>query len=141
MSMQLPNYVRKNVWWWRFFPWLNRTANTIYPWVYLPVGVFDDLLSLHPSPFSEATLKHETVHWERQKEMGIVRFGFNYFFSREFRYQEELLATEAQIKYLNLSGLAFDIEERARRLSSSEYLWCVSYERAKQELVEMWERV
>lgn len=132
--MKPPGHVRKNLRWWKWFPWLDRTANTIHPWIYLPPDTYNDLCSANPSPQSMATLRHEEVHLERQKDTGLLVYGFKYFFSRRFRYQEEMLAIEAQMKYLKSQRVVFDIVDRARRLSSSEYLWCVSFETAISDL-------
>ena len=122
-------------------PWLYRSANTIYPFIYLPPKIYEDLENANPSPHPEATLKHEMVHLERQKEMGLLQYGLKYFLSRKFRYQEELLATESQMSHLKSLGVTFDVDNRARLLSSSEYIWCVSYVQAKKDISEIWDRI
>ena len=58
--------------------------------------------------------------------------------SRHFRFQEELLAIKASMKYLKRKKLTFDTDKSARHLSSWLYLWMVSYDRAKRELDKAW---
>jgi hypothetical protein len=61
--------------------------------------------------------------------------------SRRFRFGEELLAMEASIPYLKKWGLDFEIERRAKRLSSWVYGWCVDYDKAKRELERIWGKI
>lgn len=130
--------VRKKPWWFRFVPGLwGNYANTIYPWIYLTNREWEDVHSANPSPSTIATLLHESIHLERQKDLGFLKYGFKYLLSRSFRFEEELLAIMPQMRYLKQKGIMFDIEARARALSSSMYLWCSSYEEARRRLGEI----
>jgi len=108
-------------------PWIsNNTAQAIYPNIYLPKKVFENLKSLKPNPKYIDVLLHEEAHIKRQREMGLLRWGMKYVFSPRFRFNEEIFAIKAQ-KNVN-------VEKSARQLSSWVYLWMVSYEEAKNVL-------
>ncbi|VVA44201.1 conserved hypothetical protein [Candidatus Roizmanbacteria bacterium] len=121
---------------WKFLPKIisTKTAQCIYPFIFLPEDIYKDLISPTPKSESVAVLLHEKVHFERQKEKGIVQWSILYIISSKFRFNEELLAFKEQIKYLKKLNLTLDLELRAKRLSSYLYLWCVSYEKALLEL-------
>jgi len=112
----------------------SKTALAIYPNVYLPKKVFENLKSKNPNPKYIAILAHEQKHIERQKEMGPFKWGIKYSFCSGFRFNEELAATKAQMEVHKKYGIKFDIEKNARYLSSWLYFWPVSYETAKKEL-------
>ena len=121
---------------WKVFPKIisTKTAQCIYPFIFLPEDIYKDLISPTPKSESVAVLLHEKVHLERQKRKGIVQWSILYIISSKFRFNEELLAFKEQIKYLKKLNLTLDLELRAKRLSSYLYLWCVSYEKALLEL-------
>jgi len=85
-----------------------------------------------------ATLEHERKHIERQQEIGLFKFGFKYFFSPKFRFQEELVAIRESMKHLKRNKLNFDIDRGAKFLSSWLYLWMISYDEAKEKLEKAW---
>lgn len=127
--------VRKKPWWFRLIPGLwGNYANTIFSWIYVSKEAYNDLHSDNPQPETIATMLHEAVHLERQKSLGYLRYGFRYLFFRSFRFEEELLAIMPQMHYLKHREIAFDVEARARALSSSMYLWCASYQEAFKRL-------
>jgi hypothetical protein len=108
-------------------PWYNNNiAQGLYPNVYLPKKVFENLKSKNPDPKYIAILAHEQKHVERQKEMGPFKWGMKYVFSPKFRFDEEILAIKAQ--------KMIDVEKSAKDLSSWIYLWMVSYKTAKEKL-------
>ncbi len=120
---------------WELFPWLSSyTAQAVYPNIFVSNEVFENLHQPHPNPRFIAVLEHEKKHIERQKELGVFKFGLKYLFSPKFRFQEELLAIKEGMRHLRQKGLVFDTERSARFLSSWLYLWMVSYEKAKREL-------
>ncbi len=125
--------IKKGFWW--FIPLLSKyTANAIYPNIYLPEEVYINLESDNPKPRYVGTLIHEQSHIKRQKEVGWLKWGMRYVFSSSFRYQEELAAIKEQVNYLRKQGVEYDVEKSARYLSGPLYLWCVSYEKAKEDL-------
>lgn len=136
--MQLPSYVKPKPRWWCFIPWLSGTATVIGTRIYLPRKTYRDFFQEHPSPFSIATLEHELVHRRRQIEIGIVRFSLQYVFFRSFRFREEIFAIREQMAHLKNAGEVFNINARARELSSWVYLWAASYKRAKAALEKLW---
>lgn len=134
--MNLSNNIKLKSNFWKVFPKIisTKTAQCIYPFIFLPEDVYKDLISKTPKPKSIAVLLHEKVHLERQKKQGILLWIIKYFISPKFRFNEELLAFKEQIEYLKKHNLTLDLELRAKRLSSWLYLWCVSYEKALLEL-------
>jgi hypothetical protein len=120
-------------------PWLNNnTAQALYPNIYLPQKVYNDLKKSKSDPKYIAVLVHEQKHLERQKEMGPFRWGMKYSFYSKFRFNEEIIATRAQMVVLKKFKRDFDIEDRAKDLSGWLYFWSVSYETAKRELEKEW---
>lgn len=132
---KLPDNIRPKVGLWRIFPYLaNKTAHGIYPYVYVPVNIYDDLHSNKPSPWNVALLIHEEEHIKRQVAAGPLSWMIKYLISSEFRFKEELAADKPQIEYLKSLNLEFDINRRALLLSGWLYLWPVSYKTAREEL-------
>lgn len=133
--MILPVNIKPKIGFWKLIPFLaNKTAHGIYPNVYLPKNVYYDLKSDTPNPFNIALLLHEQEHIKRQKEKGVANWLLKYIFSPKFRFEEEILADISKIKYLKSNKLKFDIDKRAKQLSSWIYLWSVSYKEAKEKL-------
>ncbi|OGM13041.1 hypothetical protein A3A76_01875 [Candidatus Woesebacteria bacterium RIFCSPLOWO2_01_FULL_39_23] len=136
--MELPSNVRIKKGLWNIFPFSKYTAQAIYPNIYFTKDVFEDLKSNSPNPRYIAALKHEQTHIERQKKVGWVNWGLRYIFSPNFRFNEELEAIKSSIKYLkNVKG-NFDTARSAKFLSSWLYLWCISYDKAKEQLDGCW---
>lgn len=134
--------VRKKPKLWELLPWLSSyTAQAIYPNIFVSSEVFEHLHRLHPDHRFIAVLEHEKKHVERQKQIGFVKFGVKYLFSSKFRWQEELLAIKAGMKYLKQNKLTFDIDKSAKFLSSWLYFWMVPYKKAKKELDLSWKEL
>ena len=74
---------------WKLTPMANTTAQTIYPNIYLPKAWYEDITSPHPKPMYIAVLEHEKLHINRQKELGMLKFGLLYFLNPKFRFDEE----------------------------------------------------
>ncbi len=137
--MRLDSNIKLKPWWWGVVPMLSKyTANAIYPNIYLPKEVYENLLSNNPKPKWIAILKHEQEHITREKEFGAIMFGLKYLFSPKFRFQEELIAIKVQMKYLKSVGETFDTNKAATFLSGRLYLWPISYKLAKRSLDEAW---
>lgn len=134
--MNLSKNIKPKTGLWKILPKIisTKTAQCIYPFIFLPEDVYINLISPTPKPLSIAIFLHEKVHLERQKRKGILLWIILYIISPKFRFNEELLAFKEQIIYLKKHGLILDLEMRAKRLSSWLYLWCVSYEEALLEL-------
>lgn len=133
--MQLNKNIKPKVGLWKLIPFFaNKTAHGIYPNVYLPEHIFNDLKSNNPNPYNVALLLHEQEHVKRQKEYGIVFWLLKYIFIPKFRFEEELQADIPKIKYLKSKRLEFDLEKRAKQLSGWIYIWPVSYKDAKEKL-------
>lgn len=140
--MNLPKYVVRKPRLFNFVPVLGKyTANSIYPWIFLPADVYENLKSLKPNPYHIALLIHEEKHYERQKKMGWFLFGVKYLFSTKFRFNEELIAVKEAMKYLKKNNLPFDFDKKAKTLSSYLYLWPVSKYYAEKELKRTWGEV
>ncbi len=133
--MKLDKNVKAKVGLWKLIPFLaNKTAHGIYPNVYLPEHIFNDLKLDNPNPYDVALLLHEQEHIKRQKEQGVIIWLLKYIFISKFRFEEELKADIPKTKYLKLKNLKFDVEKRAKQLSGWIYLWPVSYKEAKEKL-------
>lgn len=136
--MYLPKNIKVKDGLWKLIPFLaNKTAHGVYPNVYLPEHIYDNLKSKTPNPYNIALLLHEQEHIKRQKAQGRIKWLLKYIFSSKFRFNEELQADIPKIKYLKSKNLEFDLEKRAKQLSGWVYLWPVSYEEAKNKLNEL----
>lgn len=136
--MKLNKNIKPKIGLWKLIPFLaEKTAHGIYPNVYLPQGIYDNLKSKTPNPYNVALLLHEQEHIKRQKEKGVIIWLLKYIFIPKFRFEEELKADISKIKYLKGKRLNFDIEKRAKQLSSWIYLWPVSYNEAKVKLTSL----
>lgn len=62
------------------------------------------------SPLPQHLIIHETVHLERQKEMGADKWVDKYLTDKEFRLNEEILAYREQLKSIK------NRDERAKLL-------------------------
>lgn len=136
--MELPLNVKVKKGFWNIFPFSKYTAQAIYPNIYFTKDVYENLKSVNPNSRYIATLMHEQTHIERQKKTGWIKWGFKYIFSPKFRFNEELEAIKSSMKYLKKVNGNFDTTRSAKFLSSWLYLWCVSYEKAKEELDKIW---
>lgn len=127
---------------WDLIPWLfSYTAQAIYPNIFVSERVWENLSRIRSNAYYVAALEHEKKHIERQKKLGFFNFGVKYLFLPKFRFKEELFAIKASMKYLKEKKLNFDIEGKAKFLSSWLYLWMISYDRAKEELEKAWEDI
>lgn len=121
---------------WRLIPGFNSTAQAIYPNIYLPKFVYENLISDSPKPEYLAVLEHEKVHIKSQKRLGLIKSFFMYLFNSSFRFEEELAAYKVQIKILKQNKQKFHLEKIAKNLSGSMYLWSTSYKNALERLQE-----
>lgn len=136
--MKLNKNIKPKTRLWKLVPFLaNKTAHGIYPNVYLPKSVYNNLKSNTPNPYNVALLLHEQEHVKRQKEQGLMTWLLKYIFSPKFRFNEELQADIPKIKYLKSKKIEFDLEKRARQLSSWIYLWPFSYKETKEKLIKL----
>ena len=139
--MNLPNHVKKKPLWWNLIPWLSSfTANAIYPNVYVPKNIYENLKGDNPDPQYISVLIHEETHLKREREIGWFIFGIKYLLLPKFRFNEELIAVKASMNYLKSQGLHCDLSKKAKYLSSWIYLWPVSYDYAKKELEKAWRK-
>lgn len=137
--MKLPNNVKIKDFPWTVLPVLSTyTAHTIYPNVYVPKHIYEDLLSKNPNPKSVSVLIHEQTHIKRQRQMGWFVWGLRYCFLGSFRFEEELVAIKESMKYMKERKIDWDTKRTAKFLSGYLYLWCVPYKKAKFELDKAW---
>ncbi len=135
--MKLPENVKIKPRIWEFLPWFSKyTAQAIYPDIYFSKEAYQKLVS--SDPVYIAALIHEQEHIKRQKREGWIKWGFKYIFSGKFRFNEELEAIKASMKYLKRKKIGFDIEKKARILSGWLYFWPVGYKTAERELKKVW---
>lgn len=124
----------------RYTPWLNRYRGlTIGYLILLRPEIYKDLENEKPDPRNLAILVHEQTHVNRTQELGLVKFGLGYLFSKKFRFREELLAYKAGFEILKKNDVSVDINSLAKVLSSWVYFWPVKYDFAREKLLEAWE--
>lgn len=137
--MNLPSNVKVKSFPWTILPLFSTyTAHAIYPTIYIPKNIHEDLLSKSPNPKNVSILIHEQTHIKRQKQIGWFLWGLKYCFSGKFRFEEELAAVRESMKYLKKRNIEWDTARSAKFLSSYLYLWCTSYREAKRKLDEAW---
>lgn len=136
--MKLPSNVKLKKGLLNIFPFSKYTAQAIYPNIYFPKRIYENLKSNKPSLQNIAILIHEQTHIERAYKIGFIIWNLKYIFLPKFRFEEELKAEEVSMKYLKKVRFPLDIDKRAKKLSSYLYLWCVSYKEAKRELEKIW---
>lgn len=140
--MELPYNVKVKSKIWDLIPWVsNKTAQAIYPNIYLPKFVYENLLSKSPEVWHVALLTHEQEHIKRQKKYGPLKWGLRYVLSPKFRYEEEIAADIPKLKYIKENGGDPYIERRAKHLSGWNYLWPVSYSEVKTRLENIWDNL
>lgn len=118
---------------WSLLPFNSSTAQTIFPYIFVPKKVFVNLNSVEPDLKYIALIEHEKVHLEQQQN-GVLIYLIKYILFPQFRYKQELVAYRTQIKYLKAHKIPVDIDKFAKILSSWIYLKCVSFKQAKQDL-------
>lgn len=140
--MKLPSNIKIKSGLWNLIPWIStKTAQAIYPNIYVPMSMYQKLISSNPDVWSVARLIHEQEHIRRQKRVGFLVWVLKYIFSKSFRYEEEIAADIAKLKFVKENGLDPYIEIRAKQLSGWLYLWPVSYEVVKSRLETIWNRL
>lgn len=130
----IASYIKPKGMLWFIIPFSGNLAHTIYPYIYLPKAIYNNLSQAKPNIHYLALVAHEEFHIRRQKKMGIFLWGLRYLFQREFRFQEELCAYLVQKDFLKKHGVSFDTNTVAKRLSGPLYLWSASYKKAKSHL-------
>jgi len=131
--------VRKIPKWWKCIPFLQvDMAATVYPYMYFPEDVFNDLHALDPNKHNLSIYIHEKVHLDRQVKHGPFAWNFKYIFSKKFRLEEELEAIRTQMIFLKQNSLGYDIDKKAKQFASSIYLWVLPRAEAKDTLTKLW---
>lgn len=137
--MKLPWYVFSKGSLLHHLPLIGKsTAQCLGPIILIPDPIYHDLQTNHPNPKHIALLIHEETHRIRQKQIGILKFAYQYLFNSKFRFQEELLAVKEAMKYLKKNNFKFEFDQNSKFLSSYVYLWPVSKEYAKKQLEKVW---
>lgn len=137
--MKLDSNIKIKSFPWTLLPTLSTyTAHAIYPNIYLPRNIYENLLSKNPSHKNKAILIHEQTHIKRQKSLGWFLWVLKYCISKSFRFNEEIVAIKAAMIYMKSQKQEWDIEKTAKFLSSYLYLWCVTYAKARERLEAEW---
>lgn len=106
-------------------PWFDKTVwMTLHPYIYYPSHIKD------PMEYWEI-IAHELVHWERQRDMGVMEWVWNYITDWSFREREEKPAFVRSIKLRRLSP-----RQAAQRLRGPLY----GVETPEDELTEWFKR-
>lgn len=140
--MNLESNVKIKTKFWNLIPWISiHTATALYPNIYLPKIIYKNLSTPKPDPYNIAVLIHEQTHIKRFEKVGVVKFILKYIFDKNFRFQEELIATKEAMKFIKSRRLTWDINHSAHSLSSWLYLWPKSYDQAQTKLKNIWEKI
>ncbi len=125
-------------WWVRNFPGFRKIGGLpLKNKFLLSPTLYKDFMSDNPSHYVTGVVIHELEHLKRAKEKGFLRYHIVYRISSEFRYNEEIACHKPQFVYYKKVGYNFDLGKRAKILSGSLYLWCVSYNRALNDLIKL----
>ena len=139
IEMKLPSNIKIKSGLWNLIPWIsNKTAQAIYPNIYIPQSMYQKLISTSPDVWSVARLIHEQEHIRRQRRVGFLVWALKYIFSKSFRYEEEISADIPKFKFIKKKGLDPYIEIRAKQLSGWLYFWPVPYKEVKCRLETIW---
>ena len=134
--------VKKIPKWWRWMPFLQvDMAATIYPYMYFPEDIFNDLHATDPEKHNLSIYIHEKVHLDRQVKYGFLIWNLKYIFSKKFRLEEEIEAIRAQMIFLKQNAMGYDIDKKAKQFASSIYLWVLPQDKAKDTLTELWNSI
>ncbi len=126
-------------WWIRKIPGFRKISGLpLKDRFLLNPSLYKDFTLSNPSPLVIGIVIHELEHLQRAKKKGFFLYHTLYRLSSKFRYQEELACHAPQFSYYQEVGYTFDLKNRAKILSSSLYLWCVSYDKALHDLERLW---
>ena len=140
--MYLQSYINKKPNWFRFIPVLSRpVANAMYPYIFLPKIVYDNLTSDRPNPKYIALLTHEQTHYERQQTVGAFLYALKYLLSQRFRQREELLGVTAAISYLKQNNISVDLDNLQILDAEYLFLWPISKHYNVRELKNLYDNV
>lgn len=138
VETKLANYIQPKYFWLKFIPLLsNNIANSIYPFIFLPKEVFDNLKTNRPNPYYIALLIHEEKHRERQKQK-LFSFWIKYLLSSSFRFAEELIAVKTGIKYLKENNIPFYFNDKNKKELKCLYFWPISRYYNMENLKKLW---
>ncbi len=138
----LSKNVKVKDWYWNLIPWIGfSTATAIYPNIYIPPAVYQNLISKTPNLYHQSRILHEQTHIDRQQTIGLFKWGLKYLINREFRYKEEILAISSAIEYIKSKGLTWDIQSTAKSLSGWLYFWMIPQSKAISDLKNIWEGI
>lgn len=110
------------------------------PYIFLRYDLHARYVSGSIDPQIQAYIAHESTHLKRQPK-GLAQglwWGIQYWLQPHMRLTEELAAIESEMEVLHRHALVFNIDQRARALSSVYYGWCTSYSAATKKLTELW---
>jgi hypothetical protein len=142
LANHLPSYVRPMPAFFTFMPGLSRlVGRTVYPRIYLPLAIVEGLNQPTPNPFYMALLIHEQVHYERQKKLGLLKFGLRYLFSPDFRLGEEKMAVRKALQYLKSENLTPQFDFKNKFAPENLYFWPLSKSYSSEDLATLWHSI
>lgn len=86
-----------------------------------------------------ALIEHERTHILRQRKIGFLKFALYYFTSKEFCFQEELIAIKAEMRILKFFGKNFKKKKTAKQLNKVWFYKCADEDIALERLKALWE--
>jgi hypothetical protein len=109
-----------------------------HPYIYVPFEVWEVIVNFPNSVDVMAQLIHAEEHLHAQKQMGKIWWLLKYCLSKKFRFDEEIKAIYAEMKFMKKGGFDYDIEQGAKFLSSWCYFGMTNRRKARNRLSEMW---
>lgn len=112
------------------------SAQAIGNTVFVPESLYKELMENKIDVTNEAILIHENTHLEEQRKLGLSKWLIKYLLNKNFRYEQELIANKAELRYLTKKGVDTNklIKSRAKAISGWRYLWAERYEVIHREL-------
>lgn len=134
--------IKKIPWFGKYLPrFETKMASTFYPNIYLTEEDYNDYFSENPSIRVQAIVIHEQYHLKKWKEIGLIKFGLLYLFSKKFILEQELLAIKEQMKFLKQHDEVYDIERKAQHFSGKEYWHLLKIDEARNLLTDLWNSI
>lgn len=106
--------------------------------IYLAERYYLEIKNKKISPETKAICEHEITHIRQIKKEGNLQFALKYWLLPSYRYYSELEAIRGYMKIAKSNRINFDINKKAKALSGLPYLYCISRDNAKQDLLKLW---
>lgn len=115
---------------------------SLHPYIFLAEKLYKDLERDSLSVYTSSMIAHESTHIQMQSALGLWKWLFFYICSKRFCWEEELFATEAEMRIYKSMNIPFNVKIRAQTLSTFWlYHSCISFGKAEEVLKRLWTNV